>query len=146
MHELLTEVQGDYATLDEALRRSAQVVEDLATADTAALLADYRQRLPRGLTVNGPKDTLKALGAGQVDTVLLDPTQTAEHSAWFGPDLAQAAASRGALIAVGVPHPRRAPLADVAVRAAAGTGAAVRILPAGSAYLAPSGIAALLRY
>lgn len=145
--ELLTEVQGDYRTLDEALARSRQVAAELAAADTAALLADYRrEQHPQGLAVAGLDETLAALHAGRVDTVLLDPTRTTAHTAWFGPDPAQVAGTADGLRAAGVADPQSAPLADIAIRAAAATAASVRIMPAGTPETAPSGIAALLRY
>lgn len=145
--DLLTEVQGDYSSLDEPLHRSTQVVADLAAADTTAVLADYcQEQHERGLSVVGAAATLAALHAGQVDTLLLDPTAATGRTAWFGPGQAQVADTLERLHTAGVTHPRCAPLTDVAIRAAAGTAAAVRIMPAGTHELAPSGIAALLRY
>lgn len=145
--DLLTEVQGDYSTLDEALRRSTPVVADRAAADTAALLADYRQEQhPHGLAVAGAEDTLTALRAGQVDTLLLDPTLASGQTAWFGPERSQVCATAQPLFTAGVSTPRRASLIDVAIRGAAATGAAIRIAPAGTPELSPDGIAALLRY
>jgi hypothetical protein len=145
--ELLTEVQGDYGALDEALLRSGQVVADLAAADTAALLADHRRELrPGGSACAGPEDTLAALNAGQVDTLLLDPAATIDSGAWFGPAQVQVAATAEALHAAGVPDPKSGPLADIAIRAAVATSAHVRIVPAATPELAPTGIAALLRY
>ena len=146
--ELLTEVQGDYSSLDEALRRSMEVVATTVAHDTAELLEDYRreQQHPEGLAVGGSDATLAALHAAQVDTVLLDPIQAAGHTAWFGPNLAQVAGTADALRSAGVPDPQPAPLADTAVRAATATAAAVRIMPADTPELAPSGIGALLRY
>ncbi|WP_214370581.1 Vms1/Ankzf1 family peptidyl-tRNA hydrolase [Pseudonocardia sp. H11422] len=144
--ELLTEVQGDYSTLDEALHRSRQLVAEVAADDTAALLSDYRRGCPEGLAVTGPDETLAALHAGQVDTVLLDPTRTVGHTAWFGPALARVGPTPEALRAGGVHDPQPAPLADVVVRAAAATAATVRIMPAGTPELAPASVAALLRY
>ncbi len=144
---LLTEVQGDYSTLDEALRRSREVVAATVADDTAGLLADYRrEQHPEGLAADGPVATLAALHAGQVDTVLLDPTHAERHTAWFGPNPAQVAATAEALRAAGVPDPQPAPLADIAVCAATATAATVRIVPADTPELAPSGIGALLRY
>ncbi|APE36396.1 hypothetical protein BOX37_23450 [Nocardia mangyaensis] len=145
--DLLTEVQGDYSTLDEALHRSTQVVADLAADETAALLSGYRQeRHSRGLAVAGAKDTLTALRAGQVDTLILDPTLSTGQTAWFGPERGQVGATPQPLLTAGVSTPQRASLTDVAIRGAAATGAAMRIVPAGTPELGPDGIAALLRY
>ena len=143
---LLSEVQGDYGTLDEALRRSQQLIADLAEDDTTALLADYqRQQGQTGHSPAGPAATLDALARGQIATVLLDPEQTVGHTAWFGPDLAQVAADPETLQRAGVADPTSAPLVDVVTRAAAGTGAAVRIAPAAPP-LAPTGVGGLVRY
>lgn len=143
--ELLHEVQGDYSNVDEALRRSTERVAGVAQSDTAQLLEDYRERQAQGLTVAGPQATLAALHAGQVDTLLLDPA-TADGTAWCGPDPAQVGASEQALHSAGVLDPRPAPLADAAVRAAAGTAAAIRLVPPGTPELEQGGIGALLRY
>lgn len=144
--ELVTEVQGDYGSLDEALRRSRDVVAEVVAGDTEALLAAHRGGRAQGMSVSGPDDTLAALHAGRVDTLLLDPVTAAGRTAWFGPDPTRAASAAEALTAAGVPDPRPAPLADVAVRAAAATGATVRIVPEGTPEAAPAGVGALLRY
>jgi hypothetical protein len=82
-----------------------------------------------------------------VSTLLLQPGGVI-GDAWFGPSPAQDALDPQALHAMGVGAPVRAPLVDVALRAAAASGASVRLLvnqlpdgcgPAG-------GIGALLRY
>lgn len=143
---LITEVQGDYGTLDQALHRSRRVVAEVAAAETTALLADHRRGRSEGLSVSGPDETLAALHAGQVETLLLDPDATAGRTAWFGPDPSQVAATPEALLAAGVPDPQPAPLADVAVRAATATAATVRVVPAGTCETTPAGVAALLRY
>lgn len=145
--DLLTEVQGDYRTLDEALRRSGQVVADVAEEDTRALLDAYLagQGSDR-LSAAGPQAALAALREGRAEALLVDPTQVGEDQAWFGPELMQAAESEAELKTVGVLDGRTAPLVDVAVRAAAGTAARVRIMPAGTTELAPTGIGVLLRY
>jgi hypothetical protein len=143
---LVSEVQGDYSGIDEALSRSARLVADLAEQDTDALLADYaRERGQGDLSSVGPAATLDALGRGQVEAVLIDPNATVGQTAWFGPGLAQVAATRETLVQAGL-EPDEAPLDDVLIRAAAGTGATVRIVPPGAPEVAPTGVGGLLRY
>lgn len=143
---LVSEVQGDYSGIDEALARSAQLVAGLAEQDTAALLADYaRERGQGDLSSVGAAATLDALALGQVETVLIDPSRTGGQTAWFGPGLAQVALTREALEPAGV-EAEEAPLDDVLIRAAAGTAATVRIVPPGAPELAPTGVGGLLRY
>ncbi len=160
---LLAEVQGDYSNLDEALRRSEELIEAAAAEDVAAVLAVYqREYQSGGLGVAGAGPTLEALYAGQADTVLIEhrlighqPAARAgdggQHDegvlpAWCGPELAQVSATAEGLRAAAVFDPEPVPLADAAIRAAAGTGAAVRIVPSGALGSAAGGIAAVLRY
>lgn len=161
---LLAEVQGEYSNLDEALRRSDELIEAAAAEDIAALLADYRREHESGgLGIAGANATLDALHAGQVGTLLVEPQPLVElqqeaqtHDggqegkgvppAWCGPELAQVSATAQSLRAAGVADPKPVPLADAAIRAAAGTGAVVRIVPTGALKSGPGGIAALLRY
>lgn len=145
--ELLQEVQGDYRTLNEALHRSAKLVQAVAEADCAQLLEDYRrEQHSGGRAATGPQATLQALHAGQVDTLLLDPTAADGALAWCGPEPAQVGATAQALHAAGIADPQPGPLADIAVRGCAATAASIRLLPAGTPELAHGGVAALLRY
>ena len=66
-----------------------------------------------------------------------------EVSAWFGPEPTHVALEEGDLAVMGVEHPERAELCDVAVRAALATGANVRIVPRNAL---PDGIGAILRF
>jgi hypothetical protein len=145
--DLLAEVQGDYSDLQEALRRTDDLIAARADAETGeALRALAREQGQGDLATTGAEATLQALGRGQVDTVLLDPTRIAGRPAFFDPATAHAGLQRDHLIAGGVPQPRSAALEDVVVRAALITGAAARIAPADTPELAADGVAALLRY
>lgn len=144
---LLTEVQGDYSGLDEAVSRAEQVVTDHAAAETEALLADVREQLgSNGLATLGGADTLAALSAGQVDTLLIEPGAAAGRTAWFGQEPTAVAADQQRLQLEVESRGTEAPLADVAVRAAVATSASVRIVPAGTTELGEQGVGALLRF
>ncbi|HEV3496061.1 MAG TPA: hypothetical protein VHA34_06920, partial [Actinomycetes bacterium] len=96
---------------------------------------------------DGPAATLRALAKAQVGTLLLQPG-TVTGDAWFGPSPGLNALDPRALQAMGVGAPVRAPLVDVALRAAPAGGATVRLLanqlPDGCG--PTGGIGALLRY
>jgi peptide subunit release factor 1 (eRF1) len=144
--DLITVIEGDHHHRVDAVVRGAAAAASVAAAETAAVVADWNQGRSHGLAVRGPQATLSALAAGQVDVLLLDPQQAQRRHAWCGPEPVQAAAQVKDLVAAGVADRRSAPLADVAVRAALAGDAQVRIVPAGTAELAPSGVGAVLRY
>ncbi|MEX0790829.1 MAG: Vms1/Ankzf1 family peptidyl-tRNA hydrolase [Actinomycetota bacterium] len=144
--ELFAEVQGDYGNLDEVVVRASQLVTDLAHEDTERLLAELREEHgQQDRSATGPEDTLAALLIGKVETVFLDPAKTEGRTAWYGPDLAQAALFREVLESSGIDNPSEGELAEVFIRAATGTGAAVRITE-GTSEIDPTGVGALLRY
>ena len=92
---LLSEVQGDYGGIEEALRRSRVLVVGIVEEETAALLADYERERGQGdLSSVGPSATLEALARGQVETVLLDPSRTVGQTAWFGPSFPRSPVAR----------------------------------------------------
>jgi peptide subunit release factor 1 (eRF1) len=144
---LLAEVQGDYSDLEEALRRTDELVAARADTETGGMLQALARELGQdALAAAGAEATLRAVAAGQVDTVLLDPTRMAGRRAFYDPASAQTALRRDDLAAVGVTEPQSSALEDVVVRSALVTGAAVRIVPAGTTELGDDGVAALLRY
>lgn len=146
--ELLQVVDGEYGSLDAALAKAAPLLDLLEARDTTATLTAFGRELGQAdRAANGPAATLQALANAQVSTLLLQPGAIT-GDAWFGPSPAQIALDPQALQAVGVGTPARAPLVDVALRAAAASGAAVRLLadqlPDGCG--PTGGIGALLRY
>ena len=66
------------------------------------------------------------------------------ESGWFGSEPIPVALSPETLDEMGVTGPEHGPLVDVLIRAALGTGAAVRVIPAHSA--PQDGIGALIRW
>jgi hypothetical protein len=146
--ELLQAVDGEYGSLAAGLAKAAPLLDLLEARDTAETLAGFARELCQAdRAADGPGATLHALAHGQVDTLLLQPGRVA-GTAWFGPSPTQNALDPGTLRAGGVDAPVRASLVDVAIRAAAASGAAVRLLPDQlPAGCGPSGgIGALLRY
>jgi hypothetical protein len=76
--------------------------------------------------------------------LLIRPDANDPRTALYGPEPALVGLERDDLRAMGVDDPQEGPLEEVAVRAALGTGAAVRLLPAGDL---PTGrIGAILRW
>ncbi len=146
--ELLQAVEGEYGSLDAALAKAAALLDLLEARDTTAALAAFGRELGQAdRAANGPAATLQALADAQASTLLLQPGAVT-CDAWFGPSPTQNALDLQALDAMGVGAPAKAPLVDVALRAAAASGATVRLLadqlpdrcgPTG-------GIGALLRY
>lgn len=146
--ELLQVVDGEYDSLDAALAKATPLLDLLEARDTTEVLAAFGRELGQDdRAVDGPGATLQALANAQVSTLLLQP-EDVSGDAWFGPSPAQNALDPQALHAMGVGAPVRAPLVDVALRAAAASGATVRLLanqlPDGCR--PTGGIGALLRY
>jgi hypothetical protein len=155
VRELLTVVGGEFASLEAVFAEADKLVAATVEADSRELLERFAaQRGQAGapgagtgdLAVEGAAATLAALGRGQVETLLLTGLfLDDQRTAWFGPAPTDVAAGRDDLAALGVAQPVEGRLVDVAVRAALGTGADVRVIdpldqaPAG-------GLGALLRF
>jgi hypothetical protein len=177
VRELLTVVGGEFASLDAVFAEADKLAADTVEADSRAVLERFAAELgqaaaageaagaPGPLAVEGAEATLAALGRGQVETLLLTGLfLDDQRTAWFGPAPTDLAADRDTVAALGVAEPVEGRLADVAVRAALGTGARVRVLdptdqtrpPAGrgATHVAPAppehapaeGLGALLRF
>ena len=129
-----------------------RIAEEVVTAAAAAAarvtreaLAKFKEEKGQGeRAADGASATIEALARSQVAVLLLhdDPEDT--RMAWFGPEPGHIATSRDDLEGMGVREPKQGRLADVAIRAALGTGADVRVVPA---HGGPSdGVGALLRW
>jgi peptide subunit release factor 1 (eRF1) len=115
---------------------------------TKALVERFNEeRGQRDLAVEGAEATLEALRMGQVETLLLSSGSGA-GPAWFSAsDLTQVASTKATLTGVGLDDLQETPLVDVLLRAALGTGAGIRILPAlPQDELPAQGVGAILRY
>jgi peptide subunit release factor 1 (eRF1) len=127
----------------------ADRVQEQVTAavnlDTYALLEKFREELGQAdRAADGPDDVLAALARAQVEVLLVHDSPDDDRTALFGPEPTQVGRVADDLRAMGVDDPQEGRLVDVAVRAALGTGAGVRIVPDGDV---PTGrLGAILRW
>jgi Bacterial archaeo-eukaryotic release factor family 2 len=151
VRELLRMVGGELGSLEAVFAEADKLAAATVEADSRALLDRFAEELGQAATgpaggdravgaaapgaaggtrsVEGAADTLAALARGQVATLLLTGLFLDDRrTAWFGPAPTDVAADRDALGGLGVPAPVEGRLVDVAVRAALGTGAEVRVL------------------
>ena len=130
VRELLQVVGGEFGSLAAVFAEADKLVRATVEADNQAMLDRFAQeRGQADRAVEGAAATLAALALSQVDTLLLTGLfLDDERTAWFGPAPTDVAAGRATLADLGVAEPVEGRLADVAVRAALGTGAAVRVL------------------
>jgi hypothetical protein len=129
--------------------RAVQVEAETRRAGQEETLSLLRrlaeERSPVGGSAEGIRDTLDALGHGRVRTLLVVDDPQDRRTGWFGPDPTQVSDRREALAGTTAPIVR-ARLADVAVRSAVLTGAAVRVLRPGTSGAPVDGIGALCRF
>jgi hypothetical protein len=129
---------------------SAEVVREVAAVAagvTRDVLAEFKEeRGQHDRAADGVPATIAALARAQAGLLLVNDDLGHERAAWFGPEPSHIGARRSDLEAMGVAARdiREGRLADVAIRAALGTGAAIRVVPE---HGGPSdGIGALLRW
>lgn len=123
----------------------ARAVGEAAARETQVLEAKLAEELGQGdRACAGVTGTLTALAAAQVQALLVHDDPDDERTAWFGPEPALVAASEDDLRGMGVERCQQGRLADVAIRAALGTDAGVRMLH--SPAEVTGGIAAILRW
>ena len=131
---------GTDAIAEDAVRAVATAV----ASDTVALLEKFKEeRGQNDRAAEGAARTLEALAAAQVDTLLVadDPDDT--RTASFGEAPNAVAVDPATVKAMGVDAPQEGRLVDVCIRAAFGTGAAVRIVPSKAVR---EGVGAILRF
>lgn len=132
---------------EESFQEAARIAVELAVnADDDALLEKFREELGQDdRAADGPDATLGALAMAAVDVLLVAPDDPDDaRTAWFGPDPTELAATADDLRGLGVDDPVEGRLVDVAVRAALGTGAGIRVVQPGAS---PSGgLGAILRW
>ena len=124
-----------------------EVLSNIITDDTVELLEKYaEERGQNDRASEGPARTIEALRMSQVETLILTDARDVERTAWVGPDTTHLALTDQELRDLGVEHPVEAPLDEALVRAALGTGAAVRFVGGGMEQSPAEGVGALLRY
>ena len=130
---------------DLFLERVREQVAALVERDSEGFLAKLREELGQSdRAADGPADTLAALRQAQVEVLLVRPDVNDPRVALYGPEPALVGLAPDDLRAMGVEDPQEGPLQDVAVRAALGTGAGVRLVPEGDL---PTGrLGAILRW
>jgi hypothetical protein len=123
----------------------AGLVAEAVDADTAAFLEKFAEEMGQSdRAADGAAATVAALARGQVDVLLVQEDADPGRSAFFGDEPTQLGLTSADIEAMGMDEPREAPLVDVAVRAALGTGAGVRVVPPESGLT--DGLAAILRW
>jgi peptide subunit release factor 1 (eRF1) len=125
----------------EARRR----VEILVDQETAATLQRFQEEVgQRDLAVQGKDNTLEALSRAQVETLLVYDHVEDDRPAFFTSEPVPVAATEARLGEMGVEPRTKGRMVDVVIRAALGTGAGVRIIPAESGVA--DNVGALLRW
>jgi hypothetical protein len=148
VQERIQVVGGEVGSIDRVLEEAEKLASATVEADTTALLGEFEQeRGQHDRATDGAEATFDALARHQVRVLLLRDDPDDKRSAWFGEAPGQVALDREALIAQAQSTPVEGPLLDVAVRAALGTGAEVRVLGPETDGRGPSdGLGAVLRY
>jgi hypothetical protein len=133
---------GSAAHVSAAISR---LVQDAVEADTAEILDKFAEEMGQSdRAADGATATVAALAQAQVDVLLVEESPDRSRPALFGDEPTQVGLTPAELEAMGVSDPREAPLVDVAVRAALGTGAGVRVVPGGTSLT--DGLGAILRW
>lgn len=155
---LPTDLGSRYRTIDGGGRHvdgsdnviAEQVLEvlgEVVTGDTIELLEKYaEERGQHDRASDGAARTIEALRMSQVETLILTDAREGQRSVWIGPDPTHVALTEQELRDIGVDAPAKAPLEEAVVRAALGTGAAVRFVGGGLEQSPKDGVGAILRY
>jgi hypothetical protein len=126
------EIDGGRASDGSSDAQATALTRALATVaarDTVELLQKFDEEHGQNdLAVTGAAPTLAALARSQVGVLLVHDDPDDEREVWFGPEPSQVSCEEAELRDLGI-EPRPGRLTDAAIRAALGTGAAVRIVP-----------------
>lgn len=127
--------------------RVDDVLREVMDEEVVALLGQFaEERAPGGIGVEGVPQTFEALNRGAVAALLLAPGALADRDAWFGPHPAHVFPDGDALPPGDWGPAQRAPLVDVAVRAALAARGQVRLVPDGLPGSPAEGIGAFCRF
>jgi hypothetical protein len=126
-------------------QETARLIATAAARDTVAVLEKFREeRGEHDRAADGAEATAAALREARVDVLLVHDDPDDERTAWFGDEPTDVAVDRSDLVSLGRDHVREARLVDVFVRAALGTGASIRVIPAHGG--ATDNVGAVLRW
>jgi peptide subunit release factor 1 (eRF1) len=130
---------------DERRHNAMRMAATAVAGGTVVLLEKFQEERGQGdLAVDGAQATVDALAKAQVEVLLVHDDRDDTRTACFGPEPVHVASQPDDLRALGVDEPREGRLVDVAIRAATGTGAGVRLIPEHGPV--SEGIGALLRW
>jgi len=135
---------GRAAGTDEAARGSevARFVSTAAAEQSVDLLRKLREEIgQQDRAAVGADSTLDALNRSQVEVLLVHDDPDDDRIAWFGSELVPIAAQGERNL---IADPQEGRLIDVAIRAAIGSGADIRVVPKTAAMA--DGLAAILRW
>jgi hypothetical protein len=139
-------VDGSRATDGSEEITESEAARLLATAnaeDTRQLLEKLKEeRGQHDRAADGLQETAAAVSEARASVVLV-PEEVEGATLWFGPEPVPVATSAQGLTDLGGSDPQEGPAPDVLIRAALGTGAGVRIVPA---HAIPGKVGAILRW
>jgi hypothetical protein len=122
-----------------------EVLDRFIQGETRALVERYRQESgQRDLATDGARAMMTALSSSQVGVLLLHEGVQDDATAWVGREAIPVMASRSDLEALGVDAAIEARRVDALIRAAIGTSAGIRLVPADTGL--KEGVGALLRW
>ena len=135
---------GSAETMMPTVRR---MVQTAAAEATVAILQKFREeRGQMDRYADGPRAVCKALQEAKVETLLVHEPDDDPRRAFFGPEAHQLAVDEADVKELGVDAPQEGRLVDVLIRAALGTGAAVRVVPHTSSSGPSDDVGAILRW
>lgn len=124
-----------------------QTLADRVAKDTIELLETFsEERGQHDRAADGARQTIEALQKGQVRTLILTDARDTERTGWGGPEPTHLAQSAQQLTDLGIAVSHQAPLDELLLRAAWGTGADIQFVTGGVEESPGDGIGALLRY
>jgi hypothetical protein len=139
--------RADDGSADVIAAEVLRVLSDTIAGDTIELLEKFsEERGQNDRAADGPSATLECLRKAQVETLILTDARDTRRTAYVGPEPTHLALSAQELLDLGVEQPWEAPLDEVLVRAALGTGATVRFVGGGMEQSPTDGVGAVLRF
>ncbi|KQS66300.1 Vms1/Ankzf1 family peptidyl-tRNA hydrolase [Modestobacter sp. Leaf380] len=132
------------ADRDVVDRRAAELVAEHEAADQTRVLEQVQAAAAHGLAVTGVAPVVEALRKAQVETLVL-PDEGVDEALLVGPDPLQVGVDHADMTALGLDGGTAVPADRALVRAAAGSDAAVVVVPR-AAVPGDVPVAAVLRY